>query len=391
MIVRYFQYGARLSGPFFVCVLAAVLSAGITLICGLNGTQLKAQSLSLEPPSLEKASHRRVPKVRAGSHTLAITSWNLQDALASGAIKRRSHKRAVWRHTFVPHQRKFQGSTQLDKTLHNADIVMLQGVNSIREARKLFPARRWKLIVSRAILKVARGRGPFPRMMPEGFATTAIAVRYQLGVRVTGQEHLLELAKADEEENGDTDGPTGSLAVSPTPSSGNLARDAKAANGSRQEPSPLPGLPAQAGLAVRVLTNGQMIWFVSAALGEPCEKDAKCKSRKILHDWIEDKRDYDIPVITGGRIYPQKTKVQRPLISTIRNMKILSLKKHAPRESEPKKTISKDKPGNTKPETREDAARSSCKNQDIVLDKKLKGTPTHVAKAGCIALVVLER
>ena len=384
--MRYLQCGGRVSGVFFVCILAAMVSVGPTLLCGTCGTQVIAQSLGRE-----QALQRRTPKVQADSHGLTIASWNLEDAVASGAIKRRKKKRAVWRHTFVPHQRKFQGSSRLDKTLVNADIVMLQGVNSIREARKLFPARRWKLIVSRAILKVARGRGPFQRIMPEGFATTAIAVRYQLGVRVTAQEHLLETARADEVADKDDAKPFGPFEPRHTGKSGQLTRAANAANGSRQKKSAKRVLLAQAALAVRVFANGHMIWFVSAALGMPCEQDAKCKARTILRDWIEDKRDHDLPVITGGRLYLKKTTVQRPATSSIKKMKIVLLKKYAVRESKPKQALSNDKFGKTRSKTGRKAAQSSCKNQDIDLDNKLKGTLTHVAKAGCIALVVLER
>ncbi len=343
-------------GPFVIILSGTILGSAPAL------SQTPSQSLSQTNDQEPLTSPREFPPQKSHKGNLTIASWNLEDAVSSGAIPRQKPKRRVWRNTFVPRQKAYGGKIELNETLNRADIVLLQGVHSIREARKLFPARRWKLIISKAILKVSRGRGPFPRIMPEGFATTAIAVRYQLGVRVTGQEHLLEIANTESLPNVST--PQSS--IDPAPVSTSLTPSADG-NTSAIKETPEKSKPTQAGLAVRILSKGRMIWFVSLALGTSCAQKPKCPSRKVLQNWVEDKQDFDIPVVIAGRLFGKKTAAQKQ-----------------------ERSPAKDHSQKSKPDAMADKKATTCTNQDIKLDTKLTGTVKHVAKAGCIAVAVIR-
>lgn len=165
-----------------------------------------------------------------------------------------------WRTTFGSERRseplKAKPSTSVD-----ADIVLLQGVTDVPTLRRWFPAGQWRLVVSRQIHAAnaapeanatAANRAPVP--------TTAVAVRLRRGLRVTGQDHLLELADASGRG---------------------------------------PAAVTAAGTAVRVFIDGRQTWAVSVLLPENCGED--CPGRKALERWHQDREREDIRRVTGGR------------------------------------------------------------------------------------------
>lgn len=172
-----------------------------------------------------------------------------------------------WRTTFGSERRsepvKAKPSTSVD-----ADIVLLQGVTDVPNLRRWFPAGQWRLVVSRQI-QAARvdlnvpasdlDRAPVP--------TTAVAVRLRRGLRVTGQDHLLELADA-----------TGRG----------------------------PAAVTAAGTAVRVLIEGRQTWALSVLLPEDCGDD--CPGRIALDRWHQDREPEEIRRVTGGRFAPASAK-----------------------------------------------------------------------------------
>jgi hypothetical protein len=203
----------------------------------------------------------------AGDDTLTILSV---DATTLPGLKTRK------RQTITPTWRTSFGSERLSEpkfskpeTAVEADIVMLQRVHDIRALRQWFPAGQWRLIVSRqALLRVdgsQTGYGAGDGVVP--LPTTAVAVRYQPGLRVTGQDHLLDLA--DALGKGDTQ-------------------------------------PSAAGTAVRVLIDGRETWAISVILPEECilNKDRQCPGLEALSQWHADREADGVRRVTGGRFAP---------------------------------------------------------------------------------------
>ncbi|MDX2309268.1 MAG: hypothetical protein NW216_13590 [Hyphomicrobium sp.] len=147
----------------------------------------------------------------------------------------------------------------------DADLVLVQGIRDVRALRQWFPAKAWKLVVSRQFLgDDARRRSP-NEGSAAGPAATGIAIRYQPGMRVTGQDHLFDLA-------GD-----------------NL-------DGNRSVP---------AGTAVRVKIGEAMISALSVHLSVGCPGDVSrptCPANPGIQNWRNGLAPEDIVVI-GGR-YP---------------------------------------------------------------------------------------
>lgn len=236
---------------------------------------------------------------------LRIASWNLQDAVTAGAIERAEPKERRWRNTFGA-ERRIEEDTTFDGRKLKSDVVLLQGVRSIREVRKMFPARDWKLILSRQILQAGDGRiNRDSSVGGDVLSTTAVAVRYQRFLRVTAVDHLLDLSGEATEA------------------------------GKKRTP---------AGLAVRLVNDGQVFWAVSAVLPSGCSGGAGgCEERDKLAEWLEAQRAAGFAVVLGGRL-------DEALAPT-------------------------------------GAARGTCTSQGILADPGLKAEAGADAIAGCVAFV----
>jgi hypothetical protein len=214
----------------------------------------------------------------AADATLTILSVDAR-TLPGMTEKKPAAAAPAWRTSFGS-ERRSESEIAKPETAVDADIVMLQGVSDIRALRQWFPAGQWRLVVSRqffaaaALMPEATDGMPQPeaepeRQVPETTAgppvpTTAIAVRLRRGLRVTGQQHLLDLADA-----------LGGGPAAPTP----------------------------AGTAVRVLIEGRETWAVSVLLPEACAKpDAKpCPGLAALERWHAAREAEGVRRVTGGR------------------------------------------------------------------------------------------
>ncbi len=179
-----------------------------------------------------QALTRRLAKV----WPLRVVSWHLDAASAAGAVDIQPTPRRIWRHTFGA-ERRPASRANFDVSRLNANVVLLQGVRLLSHARLLFPARDWRVVVSRQIIRpvLARpdagtGWGDQPRT-----ATTAIAVRYQRGIRISGQEQITDVVAP-------LAGATGWQGAAETASA----------------------------LAVRLRVAGEVVWLVSADLAGAC-------------------------------------------------------------------------------------------------------------------------
>lgn len=203
------------------------------------------------------ADERSLPR------SLRIASLDLADGAAALLGARPEPARPTWRTTFGS-ERKTEPKPAIGPNAIEADVVLVQGVEAIQIARRLFPARDWKLVVSRQMLASDDPFDPWSRDAVAAVPTTAVAVRYQEGLRVTGQEHLMELAA----------GPAG------------------------REPRPV------AGTAVRLLAGDETLWVVSLDLNaSSCAPgEADCREPASLASWRRAKKEGGWRTISGGRL-----------------------------------------------------------------------------------------
>ncbi len=139
--------------------------------------------------------------------------------------------RSSWRHTFGSERTTREVPVRLPKVGFAADLVALQGVTGVAQARQAFPADEFNLIVSRQLMRpLPQVSDPAGQDQPPAIATTAVAVRRRPDLRVTGQEHLTRLAQ----------GPSGALTA------------------------------LSAGTAVHILAGTRPMWVLSINLAEGC-------------------------------------------------------------------------------------------------------------------------
>ena len=193
--------------------------------------------------------------------TETLTILSVDATTLPGLNNRKVATVPAWRTSFGS-ERRSEAERAKPQTAVDADIVMLQGVHDIRALRQWFPAREWRLVVSRQMLLRAE-----PSLAAEGTTrhpATAVAVRYRPGLRVTGQDHLLELADALGEG---------------------------------------PSRPTAAATAVRVLIDGRETWAVSVLLPQECVTmaDPQCPGQAALARWHSARAEEGVRRVTGGR------------------------------------------------------------------------------------------
>ena len=212
--------------------------------------------------------------LRAQSGTqeiLHIAAWNLQHITKEEAEKlKKKPKQATrkWRNTFGA-ERRTKAWRKRARHGFYADIVALQGVKTVAEVRRLFPALTHQLLVSRAALSELRGEISGPREKAKG-GFTAIVVRSRTGLRVRGQHNFTAPALG-------------------------------------------PSLPRQTApiIALRLNVYREPIWVLSMAFRANCggtasDGNPECDSERLMKDdvarWIERTRAAGTPVIIAGTI-----------------------------------------------------------------------------------------
>lgn len=199
---------------------------------------------------------------------LKVLSWNV--ASSPYAIAMRKIKSAVpsWRTSFGSERRTIEVPTAPRAEDIDADIVLLQGITRPRAMRRLFPARKWRLIFSRRALE----------SLPKGSVFTApvstveieaIAVRFRQGLRVIGRAEEMEVPQP----------------VQTVDLSGQVA-------GSR--PSP--------GLAVKLLDRGKPVWLASVSVGSTCSGAHNCERLAALQRWRDARATSGESMVVGGRL-----------------------------------------------------------------------------------------
>lgn len=212
--------------------------------------------------------------VTAGPHQAAAETEDVADdtlkilsvdarTMPGMLVEKPAAEPPAWRTSFGSERRSELKSAK-PKTAVDADIVMLQGVTDARALRQWFPAGQWRLVVSNQFFVSTPDAPDGEETAGPTVPTTAVAIRLRRGLRVTGQQHLLELADA-----------LGDGSATPT----------------------------AAGTAVRVLIDGRETWAVSVLLPDTCGKsDAQpCPGLAALERWHAAREAEGIRRVTGGR------------------------------------------------------------------------------------------
>lgn len=200
---------------------------------------------------------------------LSVDAASLPRAVVVASKPQTSAPPPQWRTSFGS-ERRSPITPEKPATAVDADIVMLQGVTDVPTLRRWFPAGQWRLVVSRQLIQsdaasVVAADAMAPDAVPRPpVPTTAIAVRLRRGLRLTGQEHLLELAG---------------------------------------ESGPGQAAAGAAGTAVRVWIAGRETWAVSVLLPASCSGGSAvpCPARDALARWHATKEEEGARRVTGGR------------------------------------------------------------------------------------------
>ncbi|MEL6374456.1 MAG: hypothetical protein AAFR04_10855 [Pseudomonadota bacterium] len=206
------------------------------------------------------ASPNTLPAPPTPRPALAITvaTWNLNGTLPQHLASPDATLKPVWRNTFGPRPSAITAA-KLTKRRFDADVVALQGVRNVRTVRRLFPARRYHVIVSRHILAPHR-----PRVV-------AIAIKRASGFRVIAQQHMPAFA-------------------------GNPRLDARHKSRS-------------AAVAIRLRRRQRTVWLLSTALQAPCrgtqpnpaiDCTASTAQWKLLRTWLAERKARGEPAIVAG-------------------------------------------------------------------------------------------
>lgn len=214
------------------------VAAKCTAIAFLAAGWAGAASAQAMPPGQPEAEATPAPAPAPVPRAVRIALVNLKDAATAGAIATSEPVRSSWRHTFGAERKTEVRGQRLDPSSWAADVVLIQGFSSLRETRKLFPARGWKLVMPRQLVDAQT-----TVKQAERPPATAIAVRHRLGLRVAGQELKLD-----------------------------------------------PGT----GTAVRLLVAGSPVWLMSAA---PVAEDSPA-----VEAWLDAKKALGEQTVIGGRL-----------------------------------------------------------------------------------------
>lgn len=204
--------------------------------------------------------------------TIRILSVDISSHPAQEPAQQRDSE-PDWRTSFGS-ERRTVARAGAARSAFDADLVLLQGIRDLRSLRRLFPARAWRLIVSRQLFSSEDPLDPWARDSVVRSPTTGIAVRYQVGLRVTGQDHLLDLA-----QKGDAGG---------------------------IEPQP-------AGTAARIQFGKTTLWALSVLISPSClAAEQSCAAWSRLADWQKERAGDGAKVLIGGRFSYPSARVAEP-------------------------------------------------------------------------------
>ncbi len=143
------------------------------------------------PPASAQTTYNAPPAIQQ----LTVATWIVELEHEQDASQTTTTTTSSWRNTFG-RERKTARWRKLGKRSIDADIVVLKQLKSLKDVRRLFPARTHQLIASRAALANANQR--LERIAGNDVEPAhitydsfpAIAVRRRRGLRVTAVRHI---------------------------------------------------------------------------------------------------------------------------------------------------------------------------------------------------------
>ena len=225
----------------------------------------------------------------AAGEALRVLSLSVNDASAIGAPASAVTKQPVWRTTFGS-ERVSDDKGQTSGLGIEADVVLLQNVTNLKSLRRAFPPKYWRIIISKQMVLSDDPADPRSFEAISKSPATAVAVRFQKGVRVAGHLHLMELA----------------------------ARSSLAEAAKQSGALELSSAPLVAAIAVRLDLSGRTAWVVSAALDASCAIPGPvCPQRARLGAWIADRHKDGEAVISGGLLSEPEVTATECAVQTI--------------------------------------------------------------------------
>jgi hypothetical protein len=242
--------------------------ASVAILFALPIATLHAQTLSPDPVLTETDLLAPAPPPRQDIRKLRLAVWNVSHLTTEEAAelaRANRPERTVWRNTFGAERRtatwQRHGRAGID-----ADIIALQGISTVKDVRRMFPARKFHVVFSRSALMNLDSS--FGSRQDDSNGLTAIAIRRRPGLRMAGQRHFV------------------------APRLGSTALQATAP-----------------GLAIRVNPGaGQFIWVANIALNPDChtattptpECDGERLAKASIDAWFDTARRSGTPVVLAG-------------------------------------------------------------------------------------------
>lgn len=222
-------------------------------LCGVTAAAASAQTGNLPAQATEPG----VAAAPLRPSPLKVMSWNVATSPYATAMRKIKTAAPSWRTSFGAERRTIEAPAAPQASDFDADVVLIQGIINPRAMRRLFPARKWRLMFSpRALENIPKGSvftAPVSSVEVEG-----VAIRYRENLRVTGRVELI--------------------------------------GG--------PGSSATPGIAVRVLESGRTVWLGSITIPAACAAPQSCEQLSALAAWRAQHGAAGETLVLGGKIAP---------------------------------------------------------------------------------------
>lgn len=247
-------------------IFALAIAFGVSFAPGHGSSQEAAEGNSaamLRPQQMPEADGHAgspPPPAELKPKPLRVLSWDVSTTPYVIAMRKIKMSKPSWRTSFGSERKTLQAPDPPQTATLDADIVLLQGVTNPRALRRLFPARRWRVIYSRlALQKLPRG-SVFTRPLSD-VEIEGIAVRYRKGMRIIRRAQDL----------------------------GHVVNQ--------------PGQPEVSGVAAQIMEAGKSYRLASIAVPQSCleEKDG-CSAFERLREWQQQHQSNGDQVLAGGLI-----------------------------------------------------------------------------------------
>ena len=231
---------------------------------GITGSKLSCLPATLA--LVLAAAGLATTTVASAADGLRVVSLDVSNAPAIQSPIAQTPAKPAWRTSFGS-ERDTKPEPAGPVQVIDADVVLLQGVTSLKALQKAFPGRSWRLIISRQMVLTDDPVDPRSYEAVSSDPATAVAVRYQVGVRVTGQDYFL----------------------------------AGHSEPSAAQPSTAAAERLVAGTAARITIGGRFVWLASVAFATVCaDVSAPCPQRDAFETWRHVKLGAGEAVISGG-------------------------------------------------------------------------------------------